>query len=108
MAEYIEREAAARMAVEAATEIFDCHTTLPLLKVANKIRTIPAADVVEVKHGEWINEEDYLYKCSLCGDKAFLRLGGKPCKYCPDCNKQIKATEHHCKCGQALDWSDTE
>lgn len=28
--------------------------------------------------------------------------------FCPDCNKQIKATEHHCKCGQALDWSDTE
>ena len=27
--------------------------------------------------------------------------------FCPDCNKQIKATEHHCKCGQALDWSDT-
>lgn len=28
--------------------------------------------------------------------------------FCPDCNKQIKATEHHCVCGQALDWSDTE
>lgn len=28
--------------------------------------------------------------------------------FCPDCNKQIKATEHHCHCGQALDWSDTE
>jgi Zn finger protein HypA/HybF involved in hydrogenase expression len=28
--------------------------------------------------------------------------------FCPDCNKQIKATEHHCKCGQALDWSDKE
>ena len=48
MAEYIEREAAVRMAVEAATEIFDCHTTLPLLKVANKLKTIPTADVVEV------------------------------------------------------------
>ena len=48
MPEYIERETTVRMAVEAATEIFDCHTTLPLLKVANKIRTIPTADVVEV------------------------------------------------------------
>jgi hypothetical protein len=28
--------------------------------------------------------------------------------FCPDCNKQIKATVHHCHCGQALDWSDTE
>ena len=28
--------------------------------------------------------------------------------FCPNCNEQIKITEHHCKCGQALDWSDTE
>lgn len=27
--------------------------------------------------------------------------------FCPDCNKQIKSTEHHCHCGQTLDWSDT-
>lgn len=25
--------------------------------------------------------------------------------FCPDCNEQIKANEHHCECGQALDWS---
>lgn len=28
--------------------------------------------------------------------------------FCLACNKQIKANEHHCECGQALDWSDTE
>lgn len=28
--------------------------------------------------------------------------------FCPRCNEQIKLSEHHCKCGQALDWSDTE
>lgn len=28
--------------------------------------------------------------------------------FCPNCNEQIKQFEHHCKCGQALDWSDTE
>lgn len=28
--------------------------------------------------------------------------------FCPNCNEQIKLYEHHCKCGQALDWSDTE
>lgn len=28
--------------------------------------------------------------------------------FCPNCNEQIKRFEHHCKCGQALDWSDTE
>ena len=28
--------------------------------------------------------------------------------FCPNCNEQIKLSEHHCKCGQALDWSDSE
>ena len=28
--------------------------------------------------------------------------------FCPNCNEQIKTTEHHCKCGQALDWGDDE
>ena len=28
--------------------------------------------------------------------------------FCPMCNEQIKIIEHHCKCGQALDWSDAE
>lgn len=27
--------------------------------------------------------------------------------FCPRCNEQIKLSEHHCKCSQALDWSDT-
>lgn len=26
--------------------------------------------------------------------------------FCPNCNEQIKLSEHHCKCGQALDWSE--
>ena len=54
---------------------------------------IPTADVVEVRHGEWIKEEDYLYKCSLCGDKAFLRLGGNPCNYCPNCGAKMDLKE---------------
>lgn len=24
--------------------------------------------------------------------------------YCPICDTQLEATEHHCVCGQALDW----
>lgn len=28
--------------------------------------------------------------------------------FCPNCNEKIKLSEHHCECGQALDWSDTE
>ncbi len=28
--------------------------------------------------------------------------------YCPHCNEKIKTTEHHCECGQTLDWSESE
>lgn len=59
-----------------------------LFEIINAIRTAPAADVAEVKHGEWIeetfetlipvefdeNDEPILhkhirYKCSVCGRK---------------------------------------
>ena len=26
--------------------------------------------------------------------------------YCPICNQKIKIKEHHCPCGQNIDWSD--
>lgn len=26
--------------------------------------------------------------------------------YCPICNEKLELQEHHCPCGQALDWSD--
>lgn len=27
-------------------------------------------------------------------------------EHCPNCNRQLFPNEHHCRCGQALDWSD--
>ena len=29
-------------------------------------------------------------------------------EHCPNCYRKLFPNEHHCKCGQALDWSDTE
>lgn len=48
------------------------------------------ADFQEVKHGEWINEREFLYKCSLCGDRAFIRFDRKLCRYCPNCGAKMK------------------
>lgn len=81
--EYIEREALLKKAYELRGGSFS--TGL----IIEQIEKAPSADVVEVKHGEWTNEGEYLYKCSLCGDKAFLRLGGKPCRYCPSCGAKM-------------------
>lgn len=27
---------------------------------------------------------------------------------CPNCEEELYVENHHCKCGQALDWSDIE
>ena len=27
-------------------------------------------------------------------------------EYCPTCHRRLMPNEHHCRCGQALDWSD--
>ena len=29
-------------------------------------------------------------------------------EHCQNCNRKLFPNEHHCKCGQSLDWSDTE
>lgn len=29
-------------------------------------------------------------------------------EYCPTCHRSLFPNDHHCICGQALDWSDTE
>lgn len=26
-------------------------------------------------------------------------------EYCPTCHRRLMPNEHHCRCGQALDWS---
>ncbi len=43
----------------------------------------PTADVVEVRHGEWI-EGKSLEKCSICGKKGFSDW-----IYCPKCGAKM-------------------
>ena len=54
------------------------------------IKTLPTADVVEVKHGTWIwaenGEEDYeqYWICSVCGEKEYFKTN-----YCSDCGAKM-------------------
>lgn len=55
----------------------------------------PAADVVEVKHGEWIERDsdyDTYYDCSVCGE-SFYFIEGSPTDnayaYCPNCGTKM-------------------
>ncbi len=66
------------------------------VKVLNLIKQEPAADVVEVRHGHWIDKPTGRYMhmgswCSVCGEKS--GIGGiesnrhKP--YCPNCGAKM-------------------
>lgn len=58
------------------------------------ILRIPAADVVEVRHGRWTWDggEDMHYYCSLCHHNAYGNTGevlDGEYKYCPSCGARM-------------------
>lgn len=97
MAEYIEREAAEKVASKYGcgngstlgrhSGIADC--------IADEISKIPAADVAPVRHAHWkryheadIGWDEWGVRCSNCGleiddrDSIFI-----PIRYCPSCGR---------------------
>lgn len=84
--EYIERE---KLLCSIGRNAKNFETAKDIEQAGLIVQLEPAADVVEVKHGEWINEREFLYKCSLCGDRAFIRFDRKPCRYCPNCGAKM-------------------
>lgn len=52
---------------------------------------VPAADVVEVRHGRWKNGGNGLYDtCSACGKEIYLAI---PMNYCPECGALMDGKE---------------
>lgn len=70
MKEYIEREAAIKEIAKWLADVFGIKSESGAGTLFKKLRSIPAADVVEVQHGENIGE-DYdavdQFVCSKCG-----------------------------------------
>lgn len=81
MTEYIEREALIEF-VKQNTPDINGETTIECVERA--IRIYPAADVVEVRHGKWIEDHEF-FKCSECGCLTDYRLSN----FCPDCGAKM-------------------
>ena len=93
MHEYIEREAAVKVAEKyglANGSALGRHTGLADC-IASEIADIPAADVAPVVHGRWVEKEKYtfgiMYDCSLCENR--ILDNGHPWNYCPNCGAKM-------------------
>ena len=93
MAEYIEREAAVKVAEKyglANGSALGRHTGLADC-ITSEIADIPTADVVPVVHGRWGEKEKYtfgiMYDCSLCENR--ILDNGHPWNYCPNCGAKM-------------------
>ena len=92
MADYIRREDAL-FALRKAERGGSMTALTRLERAYAEIQEMPAADVAEVVHGEWI-KDDFLSddvnnaeKCSQCGE--LIGWFGKLPKYCPNCGAKM-------------------
>ena len=92
MAEYIEREKALVVLCEYCPCDPDCNKEKCYEYM--RIREMPAADVVEVRHGKWVDNGDrdsngvpkpFAISCSVCGSSA----GTSWMRYCPNCGAKM-------------------
>ena len=61
------------------------------IEILAEIHYMPAADVVEVRHGRWKNGGNGLYDtCSVCGKEIYLAI---PMNYCPECGALMYGKE---------------
>ena len=85
MDEYIKREAVIEVIM---SEPPDAH--YPSWYI-DRIKTLSAADVVEVRHGRWIEQEKYtfgvMYDCSICDNR--ILDNGHSWNYCPNCGAKM-------------------
>ena len=100
MAEYIERESLVEDIKQYSharidNDVIDQMGFQFVEEIVSILRIIekqPTADVVEVKHGEWIYNVKY-YSCSICAGKRFNLLLGTDAEYCPYCGAKMDLKE---------------
>jgi hypothetical protein len=86
MAEYIEREAAAKLLRKEAAAGSPTAYHIGLYAAARAIEAIPAADVRPVVRGTWkYNPGDNIPYCSEC-----MMPQDSECNYCPNCGADMR------------------
>lgn len=86
IAEYITKKAAINAVENAPIELFKSEWE----EIEEAINTAPAADVVPVVHGRWIQVDSTKCRCSHCDIIALIALyphGDK--NFCPNCGAKM-------------------
>lgn len=95
---YIDKDLAIRTAIDMCVKVVGHGITqIDAVDIVDAFENIPTVDVVEVKHGYWIDKPTGRYchigsYCSVCEEKS--GIGGiesnrhKP--YCPNCGAKMK------------------
>lgn len=91
--EYIEREKAFDLITDFAGQASTKSAYSAFWKSAKAIKKIPTADVVAVKHGEWVKatpcSQEY---CNQCGLTPKMVFGILP-NFCPHCGAKMDLKE---------------
>ena len=108
MSDYIEREALINRVTQMAIDYFKDHSIKGRIsgcatyEIGNEVQNMPTADVVEVRHGEWIkmsnNPDDGNYYCSECHNCIDIATGretpiDRDFFYCPHCGAKMEKGE---------------
>lgn len=99
MTEYIEREKAIAICqsyYEYCLKMHNFSGDSVAYDIRSNIQGLSTADVVEVKHGEWIeNEDDFWVMCSVCGTERYDdEEEAIDCfSYCPYCGAKMDKKE---------------
>lgn len=97
--EYIEREELINRLEDAKEKLMNNITMSSLMAVVvndiyiNFIKESPTADVVEVRHGHWVETAHKGYKCSLCNCLSSLFDENLKSEFCPWCGAKMDGNE---------------
>ena len=75
----------------------------------NAVMTIPAADVVEVKHGYWLSAYEYSLKFDISEERRDEVKNDTVWKFCCLCDQSAKWEYDYCpNCGANMDGERSE
>lgn len=69
------------------------HAVLLFETMRNMLDTVPAADVVEVRHGRWINKEVDEIMCHVYGNCSVCHERKRIDNFCPHCGTKMDKEE---------------